>query len=81
MDNLERNIQLIFSYMAKTFIRNGATIREAEKEANEIIKTNSSNLWGVNGLAYQLGKINLEFSVCILYKTHIYQKKIMLLLL
>ncbi|EMJ5875262.1 hypothetical protein QCH13_003421 [Clostridioides difficile] len=61
MDNLERNIQLIFSYLAKTFIRNGATIKDAEKEANEIIKANSNNLWGVNGLAYQLGKINLEF--------------------
>ncbi|MBT2146348.1 hypothetical protein KKZ20_20075 [Clostridioides difficile] len=54
MDNLERNIQLIFSYLAKTFIRNGASIKD-EKEANEIIKANSNNLWEL-----MVSLINLE---------------------
>lgn len=55
------NIQLLFEYLMKTFIKNGAQIQEAEEQAQDMILENSNNLFGHHGLAWQLGKINLEF--------------------
>lgn len=55
------NIQLLFEYLTKTFIKNGAQIHEAEEQAHNMMLENSSNLFGYHGLAWQLGKINLEF--------------------
>lgn len=55
------NIQLLFEYLTKTFIKNGAQIQEAEEQAHDMMLENSSNLFGYHGLAWQLGKINLEF--------------------
>lgn len=57
----ELNIQLLFEYLTKTFINNGASKDEAEEQAHNMILENSSNLFGYHGLAWQLGKINLEF--------------------
>ncbi|WP_195251850.1 hypothetical protein [Romboutsia sp. 1001713B170207_170306_H8] len=55
------NIQLLFEYLTKTFIKNGAQIKEAEEQAQDMILENSNNLFGYHGLAWELGKINLEF--------------------
>lgn len=55
------NIQLLFEYLTKTFIKNGAQIQEAEEQAHTMMLENSSNLFGYHGLAWQLGNINLEF--------------------
>lgn len=55
------NIQLLFEYLLKTFIKNGAQIQEAEEQAQNMILENSNNLFGYHGLAWELGKINLEF--------------------
>ena len=55
------NIQLLFEYLIKTFIKNGATEEGAEEQAHNMILENSSNLFGYHGLAWELGKINLEF--------------------
>lgn len=55
------NIQLLFEYLSKTFIKNGATEEDAEQQAHNMMLENSSNLFGYHGLAWQLGKINLEF--------------------
>lgn len=55
------NIQLLFEYLTKTFIKNGAQMQEAEEQAHNMMLENSSNLFGYHGLAWQLGKINLEF--------------------
>lgn len=55
------NIQLLFEYLSKTFIKNGATEEDAEQQAHNMILENSSNLFGYHGLAWELGKINLEF--------------------
>ena len=55
------NIQLLFEYLTKTFIKNGAQIQEAEEQAHNMMLENSSNLFGYHGLAWQLGNINLEF--------------------
>lgn len=55
------NIQLLFEYLTKTFIKNGAQIQEAEEQAQDMILENSNNLFGYHGLAWELGRINLEF--------------------
>lgn len=55
------NIQLLFEYLTKTFIKNGATEEGAEEQAHNMILENSSNLFGYHGLAWELGNINLEF--------------------
>jgi phage terminase large subunit-like protein len=57
----EQNRYLLYYYLNKTFIDSGATEEDAEKQTVEIISKNSSNLFGYHGLAWQLGKISLEF--------------------
>lgn len=55
----EQNIQLLFEYLTKTLSSEG--IQDPEEQAHNIILENSSNLFGYHGLAWQLGKLNLEF--------------------
>lgn len=55
------DLELLFKYLVKQFKNEGASEDDAEKEAEITILENSSNLFGKNGLAYQLGKINFEY--------------------
>jgi hypothetical protein len=49
----EQNIFLLYKYLQK--------VGFDEQESDRIILENSSNLFGYHGLAYQLGKMSLEF--------------------
>lgn len=55
----EQNMYLIFKYLTEEFIKAGAD--NPEEKAQEMILNNSSNLFGYHGLAWQLGKLNMEF--------------------
>lgn len=55
------DLQLIFDYLVKEYMTQGATLIEAQDEAEKIIYENQSNLFGPKGLAHQLGEINFEF--------------------
>ena len=55
------NLELLFEYLKTQFILEGANEEDAEKEAEIIILENSDNLFGKQGLAYQLGSINFEY--------------------
>lgn len=55
------DLQLLFDYLVKEYMTQGASITEAQDEAEKIIYENQSNLFGPKGLAYQLGEINFEF--------------------
>lgn len=57
----EQNRYLLYYYLNKTFMNSGASEEDAEEQTIEIISKNSSNLFGYHGLAWQLGKISLEF--------------------
>ncbi|NFF59836.1 hypothetical protein FDB08_03990 [Clostridium botulinum] len=61
MQNDELNRYLLFKYLSETLVDAGANIDEAESKAQELILNKSSNLFGYHGLAWELGKINLEF--------------------
>lgn len=61
MTNEHDDLQLIFDYLVKEYMMQGASIIEAQDEAEKIIYENQSNLFGPKGLAYQLGEINFEF--------------------
>lgn len=49
----EQNLYLIYKYLLE--------VGFDESEANKLIVENSANLFGAKGLAYQLGKMSLEF--------------------
>lgn len=70
----EQNRYLLYYYLNKTFVDSGATEEESEKQAIEIISKNSSNLFGYHGLAWQLGKLSLEF-FCLYFLQDIYLPK------
>ena len=55
------DLQLLFDYLVKEYMTQGATLIEAQDEAEKIIYENQNNLFGPKGLAYQLGEINFEF--------------------
>lgn len=61
MTNEHDDLQLLFNYLVKEYIAQGATLEEAENEAEKMIYDNQNNLFGPNGLAHQLGEINFEF--------------------
>ncbi|WP_297428918.1 hypothetical protein [Clostridium sp.] len=57
----EQNKFLLYKYLNKTFIEAGYLEYEAESKTEDLIFKNSTNLFGYHGLAWQLGKISLEF--------------------
>ncbi|ENJ9655968.1 hypothetical protein AB2T14_003684 [Clostridium botulinum] len=59
MTEEQQNRYLLFKYLTDEFFKAGAD--DPEKEAKEKILANSNNLFKYHGLAWQLGKINLEF--------------------
>lgn len=64
--NEHDDLQILFNYLVKEYMSQGATIYEAETEAENLIYDNQSNLFGPMGLAWQLGEISLEF-FCMYY--------------
>ncbi|MCY6958853.1 hypothetical protein [Clostridium brassicae] len=61
MQGEQLNRYLLFKYLTETFVAAGADINEAENKAQELMLSKSSNLFGYHGLAWELGKVNLEF--------------------
>lgn len=59
--NTKENRQLLYKYLVKDYIRLGNDLETAKLKAKNSMKKHKSNLWGKNGLAYRLGKRNLEF--------------------
>jgi hypothetical protein len=59
--NEQFNRYLLYKYATKQLINSGLNQLNAEKQAQELIKSNVKNLFGENGLATQLGKIDFEF--------------------
>lgn len=57
----EQNRFLLYKYLNETFIAAGASVEEAEEQTQQIIYKNINNLFGYHGLAWSLGKINIEF--------------------
>jgi hypothetical protein len=57
----EQNRYLLYKYLYESFITAGASEGEAQRQTDDMIMKNSSNLFGYRGLAWQLGKISLEF--------------------
>ncbi|MGJ0908865.1 hypothetical protein [Clostridium botulinum] len=59
MTEEQQNRFLLFKYLVNEFTIAGAD--NPEEKAEELILNNSSNLFGYHGLAWQLGKLNMEF--------------------
>ncbi|ACA46431.1 hypothetical protein FDC22_01260 [Clostridium botulinum] len=59
MTEEQQNRYLLFKYLTEQFTIAGAD--DPEEKAKEMILNNSSNLFGYHGLAWQLGKLNMEF--------------------
>ncbi|WP_050607253.1 hypothetical protein [Clostridium niameyense] len=59
MTEEQQNRYLLFKYLVNEFTVAGAD--DSEEKAEELILNNSSNLFGYHGLAWQLGKLNMEF--------------------
>lgn len=57
----EQNRYLLYYYLNKVFMSLGASGEEAVDKTQEMMIKYSSNLFGFKGLAYELGKLNLEF--------------------
>lgn len=54
------NIELLKEYLEKDLISNGFTVSNAEATVKNILEKNE-NLFGYHGLAFELGRNNLEF--------------------
>lgn len=59
MTEEQQNRYLLFKYLSEEFKSAGAD--NPGEKAEELILANSSNLFGYHGLAWQLGKLNMEF--------------------
>lgn len=57
----EQSKFLIYKYLKKTFIDAGFSDKFAEEKTDDMILKSSNNLFGYHGLAWQLGKMSLEF--------------------
>ena len=57
----EQNRYILYKYLKKQYIINGATEDEADKATQELILKNKDNLFNKNGLASYLGSIDFEF--------------------
>ena len=69
-----RNKWLLYHFLKKTFTDVGMSDKDAEIKTEEMILKNSSNLFGYHGLAWSLGKENLEF-FCLYFLQDIYLPK------
>ena len=57
----EFNRYLLFKYLKLEYISRNATIKQAEKSAQELIIKNKDNLFDYHGLAFNLGATSLEY--------------------
>lgn len=55
------NLYLLYKYLLLDFIKQGLTKEQAQQATDLTINQYGSNLWGMNGVAFELGKKNLEF--------------------
>jgi predicted phage terminase large subunit-like protein len=62
----EFNRYLLYKYATKQLISTGLNLKQAEKQAQEMIISHSNNLFGNNSLAVQLAQVNFEF-FCVYY--------------
>ena len=69
----ERNEWLLYHYLKKSYVDKGLSEILAEESAKQEFK-NSKNLFGFHGLAWELGKISLEF-FCLYFLQDIYLVK------
>lgn len=70
----EQNKYLLFKYLTKSFINAKATEEEAQDQAEKLMLEKANNLLGYHGLAWQLGKMSLEF-FCMYFLQDIYLPK------
>jgi len=54
------NLQLLKEYLEKDFINYGYTVHKAQEKVKRLLES-TDNLFGYHGLAWELGKNNLEF--------------------
>ncbi|KEI81158.1 hypothetical protein [Clostridium botulinum] len=59
MTEEQQSRYLLFKYLTEQFTIAGAD--DSETKVKELILSNSNNLFGYHGLAWQLGKLNMEF--------------------
>ena len=57
----EQNVFLLYKYLNKIFVEAGASEVEAGNKTDDMILKHSSNLFGYKGLAYETGRMSLEF--------------------
>lgn len=69
-----RNKWLLYHFLKKTFTDVGMSDKDAEIKTEEMILQNSNNLFGFHGLAWSLGRENLEF-FCLYFLQDIYLPK------
>lgn len=69
-----RNKWLLYHFLKKTFTDAGMSDKDAEIKTEEMILQNSNNLFGFHGLAWSLGRENLEF-FCLYFLQDIYLPK------
>lgn len=69
-----RNKWLLYHFLKKTFTDAGMSDNDAEIKTEEMILQNSKNLFGFHGLAWSLGRENLEF-FCLYFLQDIYLPK------
>lgn len=69
-----RNKWLLYHFLKKTFTDVGMSDKDAEIKTEEMILKNSNNLFGFHGLAWSLGRENLEF-FCLYFLQDIYLPK------
>lgn len=60
----EQNRYILYKYLKKQYIINGATEEETDKATQELILKNKDNLFGKDSLASYLGSISIEFFCC-----------------
>lgn len=70
----EQNKYLLFKYLTETFLKSGATMEEAELKAEQLMLEKANNLFNYYGLAWELGKINLEF-FCMYFLQNVFLPK------
>lgn len=57
----EQNKKILYDHIYNMYKNNGATQIEATQATEDLILKNSSNLWGYQGLAYQMGEISIPY--------------------